>query len=167
MLKYFIMAIIVLLNFTLESTILQHISIFGVVPNTSLIIIVCVSILSGKKTGSILGLILGFLQDMIFHDVIGVHALIYFIIGYVIGLTDKKVFKENLFLPFVFTAISTFAFHLTYYVFMYFLSINIDLIKFIKNVVVLEIIYNSLLSVFFYKQFLKLFRQRQMTFGKK
>ncbi|SCG83735.1 rod shape-determining protein MreD [Proteiniborus sp. DW1] len=167
MVKYFIIGILVLLNFILESTILQHVSILGVVPNTSLIIIVCISILSGKKTGSILGLILGFLQDMLFYDVIGVHALIYFIIGYVIGLTEKKVFKENLFLPFVFTAISTFAFHLTCYVFMYFLSMNIDLILFIKNVVVLEVIYNSLLSIFFYKQFLRLFRPRQMTFGKK
>lgn len=165
--KYFIIAIIVLVNFIIESTILHHVSIFGVVPNTSLIIIVCISILSGKKTGSILGLILGFLQDMIFYDVIGVHALIYFIIGYVIGLTDKKVFKENLFLPFVFTAISTFAFHLSYYVFMYFLSINIDMIKFIRNVVIIETFYNSLISVFFYKQFLKLFRQPQITFGKK
>ncbi len=165
--RYFIIAIIVLANFILESTILQHISLFGVVPNTSLVIIVCISILSGKKTGSVLGLILGFLQDMLFYDVIGVHALIYFIIGYTIGLTDKKVFKENLFLPFVFTALSTFAFHISYYVFMYFLSIDIDLIKFIKNVVIIESIYNSLLSIFIYKQFLKLFRQPQITFGKK
>lgn len=165
--RYFIIAIIVLANFILESTILQHISLFGVVPNTSLVIIVCISILSGKKTGSVLGLILGSLQDMLFYDVIGVHALIYFIIGYTIGLTDKKVFKENLFLPFVFTALSTFAFHISYYVFMYFLSIDIDLIKFIKNVVIIESIYNSLLSIFIYKQFLKLFRQPQITFGKK
>lgn len=165
--RYFIIAIIVLVNFIIESTILQHISIFGVVPNTSLIIIVCISILTGKKTGSVLGLLLGFLQDMFFYDVIGVHALIYFLIGYTIGLTDKKVFKENLFLPFVFTALSTITFHMIFYVFMYFQSISIDLIRFIKNIVIIESIFNSILSVFFYKQFLKLYRQPNITFGKK
>lgn len=165
--RYFIIAIIVLVNFIIESTILHHFSVFGVIPNTSLIIVVCFSILSGKKTGSILGLILGFLEDMFFYDVIGVHALIYFILGYLIGLTDKKVFKENLFLPFVFTALSTFAFHLIYYVFMYFLSINIGLVKLIKNIVIIEVIYNSLLSIFFYKQFFKLYRQPRISFGKK
>lgn len=159
--------IIVLVNFLIESTILQHVSIFGVVPNTTLIIIVCFALLAGKRTGSILGLILGLLQDIFFYDVIGVHALIYFVIGYIIGLTDKKVFKENLFLPFVFTAISTFAFHFMYYVFMYFLSVNVDFIKLIKNIVVIEIIINSFLSIFFYKQLLKLYRQPQISFRKK
>ncbi|MFA5525133.1 MAG: rod shape-determining protein MreD [Tissierellales bacterium] len=165
--RYFIIAIIVLVNFILQSTILQYISIFGVIPNTSLILIVCISILAGKKTGSILGLILGFLQDMFFYDVIGIHALIYFIIGYTIGLTDKKVFKENLFLPFIFTALSTISFHLIYYIFMYFQSISIDLIVFFRNIVIIEMVYNSILSIFFYKQLLKLYRQPYITFGKK
>ncbi|WIV10599.1 rod shape-determining protein MreD [Proteiniborus sp. MB09-C3] len=165
--RYFIIAIIVLVNFLIKSTILHHISVFGVVPNTSLIIIVCLSLLAGKKTGSVLGLILGLLEDMFFYEVIGVHALIYFIIGYLIGLTDKKVFKENLFLPFVFTVLSTFAFHVVYYVFMYFLSINVDFISLLKDIVIIETILNSVLSVFFYKQFLKLYRQPQISFGKK
>ncbi len=165
--RYFIIAIIVLVNFLIESTILHHVSVFGVMPNTSLIIIVCFALLAGKKTGSILGLILGLLEDMFFYDVIGVHALIYFIIGYLIGLTDKKVFKENLFLPFVFTAISTFAFHTVYYVFMYFLSINVDFIKLVKNIVIIETVLNSLLSIFLYKQFLKLYRQPHISFKKK
>ncbi|WP_352420123.1 rod shape-determining protein MreD [Proteiniborus sp.] len=164
--RYFIIAIVVLLNFLIESTILHQVSIFGVIPNTSLIIIVCLALLGGKKTGSVLGLILGLLEDMLFYDVIGVHALIYFLIGYIIGLTDKKVFKENLFLPFVFTTISTFAFHIIYYVFMYFLSINVDFISLIKNIVIIETILNSLLSIFFYKQFLKLYRQPHISFRK-
>lgn len=162
--RYFIIAIIVLVNFLIESTILHHLSIFGVIPNTSLIIIVCLALLAGKKTGSVLGLVLGLLEDILFYDVIGVHALIYFIIGYLIGLTDKKVFKENLFLPFFFTSISTFAFHIIYYVFMYFLSINVDFISLMKNVVIIETILNSLLSIIFYKQFLKLYRQPYISF---
>lgn len=165
--RYFVITIIGIVSFLIQSTILQHVRIFGVIPNISLIIIVCLSLLAGKKTGSILGLVLGFLQDIVFFDVIGVHALIYFIISYLIGLTDKKVFKENLFLPFIFTIMATFVFHVIYFVFMYFSSINIDFTKLITNIVVLESIFNSLLSIIFYKQFLKLYRQPQISFGKK
>lgn len=164
--RYFIITIIVLTNFLIESTVLHHLSVFDVTLNTSLIIIVCLALLAGKKTGSVLGLVIGLLEDIVFYDVIGVHALIYFLIGYLVGLTDKKVFKENLFLPFVFTFVSTIAFHIVYYVFMYFLSINIDFINLIKNVVVIEAIFNSLLSIFFYKQFLKLYRQPYISFRK-
>lgn len=159
--------IVSILSFLLQSTILQHLRIFGVIPNISLIIIVCLSLLAGKKTGSIIGLVLGFLQDIIFFEVIGIHALIYFLIGYLIGLTDKKVFKENLFLPFVFTFIATFAFHTLYYVLMYFSSINVNFTKIVSSIVLLEATLNSLLSIIFYKQFLKLYRQPKISFRKK
>lgn len=161
------MFLIVLINFIFESTLLQYFAILGVMPNTSLILIICFAVLGGKKIGGSLGIILGLLEDAFFYNVIGVHALIYFIIGYSIGIVEKKVFKENLFLPLLFTFISTIGFHVIYFVFMYFLSIDVSFIKLMKEVVIVEALYNSVLSVFFYKQILKLYRQPHISFRKK
>ncbi len=162
--KYFIIAVTVILNFLFQSTIFQYFGIMGVVPNTSLILIVSFALLAGKRTGALLGICIGLLQDIFFCDVIGVNTLIYFLIGYLVGLTDKKVFKENMMLPFAFTGLATVVYHITYYFFMYFLSVDVQFINLIKNVVFIEVVYNSLLSILIYKQILKLYIQPRMSF---
>ena len=162
--RYFIIVGIVILNFLFQSTIFQYFSIMGVVPNTSLIIIVSFALLSGKRTGAILGLCIGLLQDIFFCDVIGVNTLIYFIIGYLIGLTNQKVFKENMFLPFAFTGFATVFYHIVYFFFMYFLSVDVQFVNIIKNIIIIEVFYNSALSVFVYKQILKMYIEPRMSF---
>jgi len=166
-LKYFIIAISVIFNFIFQSTIFQYFRIMDVAPNTSIIIIVTLALLFGKKTGAIVGLCIGLLQDVFFCDVIGVNTLIYFATGYIVGLTDKKVFKENLLLPFTFTGVTTISYHIIYFFFMYFLSINIHFIKLLKNVIFIEVIYNSVLSIFFYKQIIKLYNGTGINFRKR
>ncbi|MGF7056498.1 rod shape-determining protein MreD [Brassicibacter mesophilus] len=165
--RYFIIVVTVILNFLFQSTIFQYFGILGVVPNTSLILIISFALLSGKRTGATLGIFIGLLQDIFFCDVIGVNTLIYFIIGYLVGLTDQKVFKENIFLPFVFTGLSTVFYHIMYFFFMYFLSINVQFMKLMNNIVFVEIIYNSIISVFIYKQILKIYAEPRMSFRKR
>ncbi len=72
------MALIIIGNFILQSTVFSQISIFGVVPNTGLIIIVTIALLKGRRIGGVVGLLVGLLQDIIFSPVIGVNGFIYF-----------------------------------------------------------------------------------------
>jgi len=167
MLRYFIITIVVLLNFLFQSTLFQYFSILGVVPNTSLILIVSFALISGKRTGAIIGICIGLLQDIFFCDVIGVNTLIYFIIGYLVGLTDQKVFKENMFLPFAFTGLSTLFYHIAYFFFMYFLSVSVQFMKLINDVVFIEMIYNSIISIFIYKKILQVYLEPRMSFRKR
>lgn len=159
--------LIVIANFILQSTIFRYIEILGVMPNTALIIIVSFALLGGKRTGAILGLTIGLLQDIIFCDVIGIYALIYFIIGYTIGSFNTKVFKGNPITPFVFTALSTVFFHLAYHIVMFFFSVDVQLISIIKDVALIEVIYNSILSIFIYNQISKLYMTPRMKLRQK
>lgn len=149
--------LILLANFFLHSTILHKISILGVVPNTSLIIVVSFALLGGKKAGGIMGLITGLLQDVIFCDIIGINSLIYFLIGYFIGSINQNIFKENYMTSFVFTALSTFCFHIMYYILTYFLGFSINFLVQLKRVILIEIVYNSILAIFIFKQISKLY----------
>lgn len=162
-----IMSLVIVINFILQSTIFSYIRIFGVLPNTSLIIIVVIALLKGKKTGSIVGLIIGLLQDIIFSPVIGVNGFIYFFIGYFVGLAENKLSKDNMLIPFIMVAGSTVVYHLFYYLFMFFLAHNIFFSDFFKKVVFLEIIYNSLLSILFYKWFSRIFVVPSIRFGRR
>ena len=163
----FIIIGIVVLNFILQSTILQYIGISGVVPNTSLILVNIFGLLGGKNIGAIVGLITGLLQDIFFGGPIGINALTYSVIGYSIGLLDNKVFKENLLLPLSTTFVSTFAYHILYYLFMIFLSIDVSFTLMLKNILLKETIYNSLLSIILYKKILKYYRAPHISFTKK
>ncbi|SHH60847.1 rod shape-determining protein MreD [Caloranaerobacter azorensis DSM 13643] len=152
----FNMILLIILNFVLQTTIFQHLRVFGILPNTTLIILVCISVLKGKKVGSFIGLIVGFIQDILFFNVIGINAFIYFIIGYLIGSINDKIYKDSSFIPFVLTALSTVFYHLAYSFFMYFLSVNYDYLYLLRKIIFIELIYNSLLSVLIYKLVVKL-----------
>ncbi|CCQ98390.1 conserved membrane hypothetical protein [[Clostridium] ultunense Esp] len=159
--------LIIIINFILQSTILHYFNIFDVVPNTSLVIIIVIALLRGKKTASIAGLIAGLLQDIIFSPVIGINGFIYFFVGYFVGMAENKLSKDNILIPFIMTLISTICYHLVYYLFMYFLSFNIPFFAFFKNVVVIEMLYNSLISIILYKWFSRIFVIPSIRFGRR
>lgn len=158
------MFIIVIVNFILQSTVFQHIALFGVVPNTALIIIVSLALLKGRKVGGIVGLIIGLLQDVFFSVTIGANAFVYFFIGYYVGKAEQKVYKDSLVIPTIFIAISTVVYYLLYYMVMYFLSEKISFVYVFKNIGIVEIVYNSVLVIPIYKWFLKIFTVPSMKF---
>lgn len=158
------MLIIIIINFILQSTVFQHIAILGVVPNTALIIIISIALIKGEKIGGITGLLIGFLQDVFFSVTLGANAFAYFFIGYCIGKAEKKVYKEGVIIPVVFTAISTVAYYLLYYIIMYFLSHKISFSFMFRNMGIKELIYNCVLIVPIYKWFLKIFTVPSMKF---
>lgn len=167
MYQAFIISLITILNFILQSTVIHHFSILGVLPNTALIIVVCIALLKGKRAGSIVGLVAGLLQDIIFSPTIGVNALVYFFIGYIVGMNEQKISKDNLFIPFIFTALMTLVYHVCYFVLIYFLTIKVSLSSFFKSVVFIELIYNSLLAIPIYKWFSTIFIVPSITFRRR
>ncbi|HSH36013.1 rod shape-determining protein MreD [Schnuerera sp.] len=163
----FITILIIIINFILQSTIFQYFKIFEVVPNTSLVIIVVIALLKGKKTASIMGLLAGLLQDIIFSSVIGINGFIYFFVGYLVGMAENRLSKDNILIPFIMTIFSTIFYHLVHNLFMFFLSYNINFLVFFKNVIIIEIFYNSLISIILYKWFSKVFVIPSIRFGRR
>lgn len=165
--KSFYIPIIVIVNFLFQTTLLQYIAIGGVVPNTTLIILVTIALLKGKKTGAILGISMGLLQDIVISEVIGINALIYFFIGYLVGIVDNKVFKDNLWIAVVFTGLSTIFFHALHYVLMYFMSIEVSFGVMFRNMVWIEFLYNTIFSVLIFKGITKLFKGPRLSFRRR
>ncbi len=162
--KVLYISIIVIINFLFQTTILQYFAIGGVIPNITLIILVTIALLKGKKIGGILGISMGLLQDIILSNVIGINSLIYFFIGYLVGTVDNKVFKDNMWVVLFFTGISTIFFHIFFYIIMYFLSIEIRLFAMFRKVILIEVVYNMIVSIPIFKGINKLFRVRSLSF---
>ncbi|NLM04653.1 MAG: rod shape-determining protein MreD [Clostridiales bacterium] len=145
-----IIALIIIGNFILQSTLFPFLNILNVVPNTNLILIVCYAINRDKNKSTILGFTIGILQDIIFGKVIGLNALIYMLIAYIISSINKNIFKENALIAFIFTICSTLFYYLMGLMLIYPLGYNTTFANIFKNKLLVELIYNSILSFFIY-----------------
>lgn len=161
------MIIIIISNLILQGSVLPFFDFLVFLPNLGLISVVVISIFEGKYYGAFFGLFMGLLQDTLFADVIGVNALIYFLIGYTIGILKTSLNNENLIIPVIFTGIGTIVYNSMYSLAMYFLSKNITLEIAARRIISIEIIYNCILAFFLYKLFIKMFRTSSLKFRRR
>ncbi|KDR94062.1 rod shape-determining protein MreD [Peptoclostridium litorale DSM 5388] len=80
-----------------ENSILNHFNIFGSSVDFLLVYICLISISVEKKTAVITAICAGFFRDMLVGNVIGLEALIFFIIAQVYSYIKDKIFKESRF----------------------------------------------------------------------
>ncbi len=83
-------AILTLAVIVVQSGILSAINIFSATANLFIVFIICLAMLYGRDWAAYTGLGLGLMEDVMFSNVLGVHALIYFLIGYVSGKLLKN-----------------------------------------------------------------------------
>ena len=162
-----ILTVVLFVNFFIQSSIFPYIAVWGVVPNSALLIVMSISLLRGKYYGAFMGLAIGLIQDIVFSPVIGVNAFIYFFAGYLLGLAESKLSRGNLFIPLLLSVLGTVYYNFAYYIFMFFLSNNIPFLSFAKNIMLLEILYNAGLSIPIYMIFSKVFVEPTIRFSRK
>ncbi|MGB4312298.1 MAG: rod shape-determining protein MreD [Natronincolaceae bacterium] len=160
-----IIGLIILFNLILQSTLFQWVEIYGVVPNTSLILVMSFAIYSGRNRGAVIGFLMGILQDIIFGRTIGLNALVFMVIGYLIGLMDQKISKDNLLIPFVLTMLATVFYETINLLLLFLLGCRIELLNIIKKMLITEVIYNSFVSLVIYYYISKLFKLSLMKKG--
>lgn len=162
-----ILAILSLVNFFIQSSVLPYVSISGVVPNTALVLIICIATYKGRYYGGFFGLIIGLLQDVLFSSVIGINAFIYFFLGYFVGTMEHRLIRDSVVVPILFSIIGVIYYNFAYYIFMYFLSRNIPFLSFTREIILIEMIYTAVLSIPIYKAFEYKFKEPTISFGNK
>ena len=160
-----IIGLIILFNLIFQSTLFQWVQIYGVVPNTSLILVMSFAIHNGRSRGAAIGFLVGILQDIIFGHTIGLNALVFMVIGYLIGLMDQKISKDNLLIPFVLTALATVFYETINLLLLFLLGYRMELLNIIKKMLITEVIYNSVVSLVIYYYISRLFKSGLMKKG--
>lgn len=161
------MITIIIANLILLGSVIPFFDFLIFVPNPALVSVVILSIFKGRYYGAFFGLFLGLFQDLLFGDVIGIYALIYFIIGYSIDMIQIYLNKENTLIHILFTGIATIAYNFLYSIIIYFLARNITLLESLKRIISIEILYNCIIAIIIYKIFYKFFNVSSFKFGKK
>jgi rod shape-determining protein MreD len=130
----------------------HYIQLADIMPNLLLILVAATAYMRGRMTGMMMGLFSGLLVDLMYGSyVIGLYALLYLIIGYFIGFTNKVYSRDDYTLPIIIIAISDFIYGFFYYVFEFLLRGRLNFLYYLRRFILPEIIYTVAISVFMYK----------------
>jgi rod shape-determining protein MreD len=76
-------------------------------PDLFLVMVVAYTLVGGIKSGTIAGFALGLVEDLLSGGFIGVNTMTKSLLGFSIGLLEKHIFHDQVFIPSLLTFIST------------------------------------------------------------
>lgn len=135
----------------LQSNFFSWFSIGGIRPNLFIIFILFIGLFGSKSMSIVYASSLGIILDLIFNQKVGVYLFSYVLIG-VIGIILNKNFSKDSRITIMFMVFGTTTiFETISYLINYLLySTNIEIINFIK-ILIVEIIYNIIITIILYK----------------
>ena len=139
----------IIVFYVIQTSTFHYFGIGDIMPNLLLILVVSHGYMSGKIDGLAIGFISGLLVDLVYGDLIGINALLYMVIGYFIGHTNKIYANDDYTLPIV--VIGDLVYNFFYYIFEFLLRGRLDSLYYFSRIVLSEIIYTVVVSIFVYK----------------
>lgn len=149
--RLIVIGIIIVVSVLLEATAVGHISIFGVMPNLTLPIIIAYSMLRGENGGATVGFLIGLLQDIILGQAIGLFAMLGLLIGYFSGRPFRDFYRESYLLPLLLTGVVAVIYNFVVYIFYSITVAPINMFYHIGIVILPVSVYTMILSIPIYR----------------
>ena len=147
---HIILIITLFVVYYLQSNFFNWFTIAGVMPNLFIIYIVFIGLFGNKFMGVTYGILLGFMLDYIFKQKVGITALSLGAVGLMAKLFDKNFSKNSRITVMMIIGVATAFFEIVSYIASYIVfSTNIEIFAFTK-ILVIEVIYNVILTVILY-----------------
>ena len=124
----------------IQTAILPNFSIFNSKANLSLALVVAIGMNYGSYISGYSGIILGFFEDILFSKLIGIRALIYYMIGFIVGYNEDSLNKGDIRSGSIITVVATlFYWIMNTIIYMFFENYSSTvLINYIKGPIFLE-----------------------------
>lgn len=150
------LAVLILFVFILQSTVFRSLSIASIAPNLLLIVTVSFGYMRGKKEGLLVGFFCGILIDIFYGNMIGFYALIYMYIGYLNGCLYNIFYDEDIKIPVLLVGVSDFVYGIVVYGLQFLLRGRLDIFRYLKNIILPELMYTVLVAMILYRLLHKL-----------
>lgn len=154
-----IIAVLILVTFLLQTTIFRSLAVASVAPNLLLILTVSFGFMRGKKDGLWIGFFCGLCIDLMYSDIIGLHALVYMYIGYLNGFLYKVYYDEDIKVPLVLIGASDLIYSIVVYLGRFLMRIRLDFTDYLRHIIVPEMVYTVVISIVIYRLLYKLNRK--------
>lgn len=146
------LAIIMFFIFTyiLQANFFTDFKIAGVMPNLFIILILYIGLFMGRNYGIIYGIIFGILIDTFISKQIGYTSIMLAFVGVIANIFDRNFSKDSRITLMAMVGITTAIYETGMYILKYiFLGTNMEIIAFVE-ILLLEIIYNIILTIIIY-----------------
>ena len=131
-------------------------TIAGISPNIFVIYILFLGLFTDNKFSLIMALLTGITLDLVIGKTLGATAILFCLISIIANYFDKNFSKENKFTILIMVIGMTLVFEVTnYFLNALILEIPIEIEAFSK-ILLVEVIYNTILTFIFYNAFIKL-----------
>lgn len=150
----------------IQTAILPNFSVFNSKANMSIALIVAIAMNFGSYVSGYCGIVFGFFEDILFSRVIGIRALIYYMIGFIVGYNEDSLNKGDIRSGSIITVVST----LFYWVMNTMINMFLEnsslkiFINYLKGPIVIELILNILLYLICNYVLKKVFKKRKFRF---
>lgn len=93
--RYWLTALTMVAAMLLQATIAPQLAIAGIRPNLPLLLVVAIGACQGPWLGLLAGALVGALQDVMLGRFIGLFTLAWGAVGLLVGLLERRVFREH------------------------------------------------------------------------
>ena len=143
--------IIIVVCFLLQSTVFHFLELAGVGPNLLLIVTMSFGLMRGRREGLLVGFFSGLLIDIFFGSILGPYAFIYMTLGYGNGFFHRIYYVEDVLLPMTMITLNDLIYNVIVYIVFFLMRNRLDFPTYFMDVVLPEMIYTILITLFFYK----------------
>lgn len=156
---YVILGAILFLCLTLEATLFDELTFYGVKPDLLLVLVIIYAFFRGSVRGAKLGFVFGIAEDLLMGRFVGLNAASKMLIGYLIGWGERRFYKDNLLVPIIIVFGGTIVSHFLYLAFFTVVSGKGQMLAF-KQFTLPLALYNTVMGLLIYKPF-----ARSLTHG--
>jgi len=136
-----------------QVTLLNFFPVFGVKPDLVLIIVVFNAFLKGSREGALVGFLGGIFVDLATGSYIGMNALALMIVGYLVGFTESKIYKDSSIIVIFMVWMAAFLDQLLTYILLYSMNVQISPGVALLRVMLPAATYTAVLVPLFYHRF--------------
>lgn len=145
-----------LIIYLLQSNFFSWFNIAGVKPNLFVVLVLITGLFIGRRAGIIFGILFGISLDFFIGKSIGISGIMLGIIGFIGGYLDKSFSKDSRITMITIIAITTFLYEIGIIVFNYFINGAEIRVLYVIKTLMIELIYNSIITIIIYPLIMKL-----------
>ena len=150
LLIHIILILTAFIIYFLQSNFFNWFTIAGIMPNLFVIFTLFIGLFASKMMGTIYGMVIGLFLDVLFREKIGVSFIALGLVGFLATIFDKNFSKDSRMTIMLMTAGLTIIYEVIVYFANYFiLGTNLEIFAFLK-ILLIEVIFNLLLTIIIY-----------------
>lgn len=149
----------------LQSTALNFIAVGGIKPDLVLILVILNGFLRGTREGAFLGFVGGVLQDLVSGGYFGMYALTNMAAGYLAGLGEGRLYRDNRVIAAGLTWFCTLGAQLVFYLLLALVGVRVHVLTALTGVIIPLAFYNALVTLLLYGLYYRSHRRGMLSDG--